>query len=476
MTDVLISAAGAGLGPRTGPFPPVGTPPAMDPLKRNHPLAPTARRRTGIAWAFALALALDGGPSALCGAPRPVTGPGPQGPRALDLSSAVQKALALSPDVAALEAQVKAERSAQWQALAPSDPSASASFNDMPSFIDPGKPASSVWGLSQSFNFPGEAFVTFAQLGDQADALERQLHAERLQVSANVKTAYRQLQLARKNLALNDQQERLDREIVQVVKRRFQAASVTEVDLADAQMAVYSNEVSRADLELAEKQALANLNVLLGLPPAAPETVEPLPERIDLPPAELGGALKDLDARNDPIRQARAADRAAGKALGLAWMSLLANFTVQAGSTFYDAPVAEPDGIQQTYYAAVSANFPLWFFLNESSGIAQGVHNAEAADKQLAAQRRQQVLAVESAVDTLQDIRTKLEEYRDHLLPLSDVTVQAALTNYGTGKIQFQDLANAVGALWANKAAYYQLVESYALAYTAYAQLLGEDR
>jgi hypothetical protein len=112
---------------------------------------------------------------------------------------------------------------------------------------------------------------------------------------------------------------------------------------------------------------------------------------------------------------------------------------------------------------------------NESQNIVAGTHNSDSAQAQLDSQREQSVMALFTAVDTLDDNAAKLALYKEHLLPLSQVTLKLALTNYGTGKIQFEDLAAAAAGLWGNRSAYYTLVDTYVTEYTQYGQLVGEE-
>jgi len=395
----------------------------------------------------------------------------------LSVDAAVQAAKDRSPDIQNLQQQVLAANAQARQALSLQDPSASVSVNDMNANFNTGNAGSASFGFSQPFTFPGKALLNWSQGKDNAKALQAQLTAMELQVAANVKGAYYQVALGQKNLDLNKEQEQILEQIVSIVKRRYEAGSVTEVDVANAQMAQYANEASLADLVLAEKSAVVQLNVMLGHPAESDLAVDPLPEALAVPTVDRVDAMAKLAKLNPQIQQALYQASAASKGLTLAWMGLLPDFQVGVSDNQYHTYSTNyaSSPLVETHSLNFSANFPLWGLFNESQAIVAADHSSNAADAGLASQREQSTTALFTAVDTLEDNATKLALYKDHLLPLSEATLKMALTNYGTGKIQFEDLAAAAAGLWSNRSTYYSLLAGYVGAYTQYGQLIGEE-
>jgi outer membrane protein TolC len=363
------------------------------------------------------------------------------------------------------------------QALAPQDAEVSGAWNDENQAFQEPTAGSRSFGISQPFDFPGESFLSFSALMDQAKSLRAQLRSTEMQLSANVKSAYYSLALARKNMDLGMQQEKILEQIVSIVKRRYEAGSVTEVDVANAQMAVYQNQQSMADMVLAEKTALSQMDVMLGRSPEQPLDVDGLPDPSTIPVVERADALKKLERCNPQILSNRYLASQARKNLGLAWMGLLPNFNVGVSDNTYfpDSPNYAAAPLVQTHSLFVSASLPIWFLFNESQNILANKHDSDAAQAVLDSQTGQSVTALFTAVDTLDDNATKLALFKGHLLPLSEVTLKLALINYGTGKIQFEDLAAAAAGLWNNRSAYYTLLEGYVNQYTQYGQLVGEE-
>jgi cobalt-zinc-cadmium efflux system outer membrane protein len=395
----------------------------------------------------------------------------------LSLDTAVKLAKDRSPDISNLKHQVLAAEAQARLALAPSDPVVSLNNGDTNQAFDWQTECESQLGLTQAFNFPGEALVSYSATMDQAKSLKSQMRATEMTVSANVKSAYYQLALARKNIDLNKEQEQILEQIVSIVKRRYEAGSVTEVDVANSQMSQYQNQASLADLVLAAKTSQIQLNVLLGRPAESEIEVEPLPDPAAIPMVDRASALEKMTRLNPQIQSNAFLASQARKNYTLAWMGLLPNFTVGVSDNNYylhnfdyvDYPEV------QTHTFNITASVPMWFFLNETQNIVANSHNRDSAQASLDSQVQQSKSALFTAIDTLEDNAAKLVLYKDHLLPLSEMTLKLALTNYGTGKIQFEDLAAAAAGLWGNRSAYYTLLQGYVSQYTQYGQLVGEE-
>ncbi|HTB23517.1 MAG TPA: TolC family protein [bacterium] len=403
--------------------------------------------------------------------------PGRAAADVLGVDQAVQMAKECSPDIRNLKHQVLAAEAQARQALAPQDPGVSASYNDTNQAFQRSTAGSQSFGISQPFTFPGKALLNWSAGMDQAKSLRAQMRSTEMQVAANVRSAYYQLALARKNIDLNDRQEKILEQIVRIVQRRYEAGSVTEVDVANAQMSEYQNQASLADLVLAEKTALSQLDVMLGKPAEAEIQVAPLPDTAAIPVVDRASALGKMDELNPQILSNVYQASAARKNLGLAWMGLLPDFQVGVNDNqyFVDHVNYASSPLIQTHSLELSATVPLWFLFNESQNILAGTHNSDSAQAGLDSQKEQSETALFAAVDTLDDNAAKLVIYRKHLMPLSEVTLKLALTNYGTGKIQFEDLAAAAAGLWSTRSAYYTLVESYLTEYTQYGELIGEE-
>jgi outer membrane protein TolC len=155
----------------------------------------------------------------------------------LTLADAVRIAQQRSPDLRQLTEQFESTSAKKRWALAPSEPTFSITENDLTQRWKPGTEASLVYSLVQPIGFPGRAFLSRAQLSDQAASSFFQMNALKLQVAVNVKTAYYNLQLARKNIDLNNDTRLAYEHILEVAKRRYESGASGQVDYLNAQVA-----------------------------------------------------------------------------------------------------------------------------------------------------------------------------------------------------------------------------------------------
>lgn len=409
----------------------------------------------------------------------------------LGLSDAIKQARENSPDIKQLEAQYSSARQKTWNAIAPGEPSLSISNNDMVKQFDISTAASKQIQLMQPIGFPGRAILNRSQLADQADAIKYQLNAMRLTVSVNVKTAYYNLQLAQRNIELNTDTKLAFERILQVAKRRYESGASGQVDYLNAQVALLSNENDLEDLLAAEKVARAQLNVLLKQPVDTRVEVEPIKmtyyQEVDLNQA----ATKMMENRNE-LKSAQASHKAAEKAYKLAWMSLLPDFQLTLGTTEYREPLASPysgyggaggfpgysgspNWPTRTYSAGIQFTIPLWFMFNERSVISGASYDRAAAEKSVDIVYNQSKVSLESTVDTLHSTRKKIEQFEKHILPMSDQSFKLAVTDYSSGRIGFQELADTASTRRQVRLNYATAVVNYLTNYATYAQLIGED-
>ena len=403
----------------------------------------------------------------------------------MTLKRAIEIGLSKSPDIQQLENQMDSAAAKMRLALAPSEPTLAIGWNDMTSPFNLTTTASNTFQITQPIGFPGRALLNRSQLSDQEDALSYQLRGLTLQVSINIKQAFYALALAQTNMKLNEDTRLAFERILAIAKRRYEGGQTTQVDYLNSQVALLSNQNDLTDLQSAERVARSQLNVLLKNPPEAPLEIEPV-KMVYYPKIALDEAIsKMLEGRNE-IKTARSQVNAADKAYKLAWMSVLPDFQLIAGTSFYRVPSASPYSSTpdatatgswptHTYMAGVQFTVPIWFLFNERETIVGASHDRAAADANLDVVYNQSKVALETVVDAANSTAIKIDNFEKHLLPLSEQSFNLALVNYGSGKIDFQTLSDTASARRAQRQAYAQAVTGYLTNYATYGQLIGED-
>ncbi len=396
----------------------------------------------------------------------------------LSLSDAISQAQEKSPDVGALRHQADSARAKARQALSPTEPTFQITYNDMEQPTSFTGRASSVYSLTQPIAFPGKAWVTRSVQSKQAQALEAQMRSTELQVSANVKAAYYQLSAARQNLQLDQQQKVYYERILAIAKRRYESGSITQVDLLNAQVSMFSIENDMNDIGATEKSALAQLNVALKNPTDTAIEVEPIKVVRKTRPSLEEAEKRMLEKRNE-IRAARFQADAADNSKTLAWMGLLPDFQLTAGTTYYNIPVASPlnggSGNTHTYFVGVQMTLPIWFIFNERENIVSATHDMAAAESSLTSVLNQSRTTLVATLQQIESTEKKIDNYEKHLIPLAEQSLNLALINYSAGKVDFQALSESATARLNTTRDYLATSVVYLTSYATLSQLLGEE-
>jgi len=395
------------------------------------------------------------------------------------LQNALDIAKKESPDIRSLKNQVESAAAKKRQTLSPTEPSLSVTYNDLDQAFDVPNSGSTVYEITQPLAFPGKALVNHSVASHQEKSLEYQLRAKELEISADVKTAYYNLALAEKNIDLNAEQKASYERILAIAKRRYESGAITQVDFLNAQIALYANENDLLDLRAAEKTARAQFNTLLNLDVEASSEVAHI-EKITLKaPVAESEAQNRMFANRPEIQAAHEQVEASESSSTLAKMSALPDFQLMAGTTNYNLAGASPlsaanPNNRQTYLLGIQATIPLWFFFNERESIVSASHDNAAAVANVATLNNQSKIALESSLASLSALKNKIENYQNHLLPLSEQSFNVALVSYSSGKIDFQSLADTASSRRGVKKDYYSLIVSYLNGYAALNQLLGD--
>jgi cobalt-zinc-cadmium efflux system outer membrane protein len=396
----------------------------------------------------------------------------------LNVRDAVRLATAQNPDVRSLRRQIESAEAKSWLALAPSEPSLTLNYNDMNTAINLNSAASTSYQISQPLAFPGKAWVNHSLLNDQTKALRSQLRSAELTLANTVKGAYYNLALVRKNIEINTSQENSYEQILAIAKRRYESGAITQVDLMFAQSSIYTNENDLLDLNANEKSVRAQLNLLLSKNSDDEIEVEPL-QWLVYPALDKAATLDKMITNRPEIAAAQHTRDASEKTRTLAWMSLLPDFQFYLGTTYYNVPGATPfsntTNDNHTYMVGVQLVIPIWGLLNERENIISANGELAVAEANVSSLYLQSKITLENSLQTLAATRSKLENYKLHLLPLAKQTLDLALVSYSSNKIDFQTLTGAANTWRQTRRDFYALIVSYLTTYFSVGQLIGED-
>ena len=343
-----------------------------------------------------------------------------------------------NPELTAMQHDVEAAEARVQPAGALPDPTFSVEWRDIPNDSDftlaPSRVGSMKYTVAQTLPLGGKR----ESKQRVAEAEVEKAHRQRLTLSttlrAKLATAFIQRYQAQQNEVLLKEELMFLHEVEQVAQIRHANGLTPQQDALKAQI---EQTTLKAELIMAateQQQARAKLNALLGRPANAP-----LADPKTLPSLPTPAALADLESRmlgtNPELLTQSAAITAAQQNQGLVKANRYPDLTVgispiQVGNRLADWEIM------------LSINIPL----QQTSRRSQ---EREAAEMLSAAQIRQDAIANQLQGDLQEQLagldaaRQQEALIRTSLLPQADLTFQAALASYQTGRVDFTTLLDA---------------------------------
>lgn len=348
-----------------------------------------------------------------------------------------------NPEYAAMQAEAEASGQRITPAGALPDPRLRAELMDITKggeqnpTLSPGRVGSTRYTLMQEVPWFGKRDLKRDIAELEAEAAKGRALGTWTELSARIKTAYAQLYYVHGN-------ERLTREILDLMARLEGVAQVRYAGGLAAQQDVVRAQVEQTDLrnELIalenERRGLwARMNALLSRP-APTALAEPVVLRTLPAPAKLDyAALEDrVRARNPLLFVEDARIKAAEKSRELTYKNRYPDFT------FGVAPNQFQNSVKQ-WGLMVEINIPLQQATRRSQEreseamLTAARSRKEAASNQVLSELSENIASIEAARRTETLVTTSL-------LPQAELTFQAALPGYETGKVDFATLIDAL--------------------------------
>ena len=380
-----------------------------------------------------------------------------------------------NPELAAMRAEAAAASERPAAAGALPDPMFRTELQDVTNYggdrgtsLLPNRVGSTKYTLSQSLPFWGKR----ALRGEVADA-EAAVAANRVEVSWTELAT--QIKSAHAQYWLNNRAQELNREILDLINRLEQVARIRYANGLAAQQDVIRAQVERSTmkaeliaLEAERMQLRALINSLLTRPADAaladPELLRSMPPTAALDPVLLA---ERIEAKNPQLAAEQARFLVAEKNRELTYRNRYPDFTLGV------SPIQERNQVNM-WEIMLELNIPL----------QQGARRAqerEAEGMVEAARARRMSLAyrlrgeVSNTVAALEAARQVEMLTRSSLLPQADLTLQAAMVGYETGKVDFATLLDAQRQIRTAKLDVIKAQAEQQLRLAELERLVGED-
>jgi cobalt-zinc-cadmium efflux system outer membrane protein len=371
------------------------------------------------------------------------------------LQALLAEAMARNPDLHAAQSAIAAAQTTTERARALPDPMVSVTYTNDGWAPTLGSMPMTTLGfmVSQALPYSGKRDLRAALAASQARQVEPALARARLALEGAVRRAYYGLLLARELQALTAEQRELLQQIEVVARARYAVGQGAQPDVLRVQ-----TEVTRIEQRVIEQAAeaevrLAEINRLLARPL---DTLLETTARLALVPLAVSAEEIVAQARavSPELQSAALAIDASTAAAAVARRDLKPDFSIQGG-------YMNRGGLDAMWLAGVGISWPFNKKARESA-VAEaeirakgGSHVVESMGLQLAFKTRERFTRAKS-------LEKLVALYDGGIIPQDQMTVEATLTSYQTGKVPFVSVLEAMTALYADRWARAGLVADHA--------------
>lgn len=287
----------------------------------------------------------------------------------------------------------------------------------------------------------------------EADAMKGDIGDVRLRLSEAARTAFYDYYLARREMEVNASTRQLVTQFRQVAAGKYQVGQATEQDVLQADVELASLESRRTELVRDEQLAAARINTLLHR-----AADHPLPP----PPAEL--AIPDSLPSAEDVQRAAIRSRPDLYALHARIRAEEAAVALACRDYYPDVNlVARYDGFMPEEMRAqvgVDINLPIRH-ARRSAAVREASQRVVQRRAEYQARLDQVRYEVQAACARVEQGRKVVELYEQKILPAAERSLESALANYTSGKLDFLRLLDTERQLNNQRETYFQAIAEY---------------
>ena len=355
----------------------------------------------------------------------------------LVLPELIHEVLARNPELVAARKQWEAATTRITQARSLDDPTLSVQLWNVPQSFNVTQTQNSIFGLSQSFPFPGKLSLKSDVASRSAEMTEQTVHGKERELVARLKQAYYDLFLAQKAIQIHHEQVDLIRQFVEIANAKFRTGKGAQTDVLKAQVELSMLFQHLPVLEQRRETAEAMLNTLLDRDPASPLGIAQEPSQLP-----LERPIDDLHrlALNDrpELKAAELAVQRNEQSRALAQRQYYPDFNV-AFQRFQNFQANDGFGA----YVAMSIPFAFWTKPKYDAGVQEAAAAVSAARAQQHTLENLTRFQVKDLLARLRATDQVATLYRTTVLPQAEQSLEAARVGYRAGKTGFLEIGRA---------------------------------
>ena len=388
---------------------------------------------------------------------------------ALMLPALIQEALARNPELQATRKQWEAATNRITQVRSLDDPTLFVELFNAPKTFNVTQTQNSIFGLSQSFPFPGKLALKGEIASRSAEMTEQSVRAKERELIARLKQVYYDLFLADKAIQIHHEQINLLKQFFEIANAKFRAGKGTQVDVLKAQVELSVLHEKLPVLEQRQQTAQAMLNTLLDRDPRFPLASPQPPHegRFDL---DLEDLYRMAATARPELKAAELALQRNEQSYALAQRQYYPDFNVSF-RRFQNYQADDGFGA----YVAMSIPFSPWTKPKYDAAAQEAAAASAAARANLHTLENMTRFQIR---DLLARVRASWEVavlYRTTVLPQAELGVEAARIGYQVGKTNFLDLLDADRAWRGFQLEYYRALVEREHRLAELEQVIGSD-
>lgn len=352
----------------------------------------------------------------------------------LVLPELIQEVLAKNPELVAARKQWEAATTRITQARSLDDPALSVQLWNIPQTFNVTQAQNTIFGLSQSFPFPGKLALKGDVASRSAEMTEQAVRAKERELVARLKQTYYDLFLAHKAIQIHQEHVALLGQFVESTTAKFRTGKGSQADVLKAQVELSLLFQQLPVLEQRRETAEAMLNTLLDRDPASSLGLPQEPSQIA------------LDKTLDDLHRFALTDRPELKVAELAVQRNEQSLTLAQRQYYPDFNVAlqrfqnfqTNDGFGA--YVAMSIPFAFWTKPKYDASVQEAAAAVSTARAQHHTVENLTRFQVKDLIARLRATDQAATLYRTTILPQAEQSLEAARVGYRTGKAGFLDL------------------------------------
>jgi len=391
-------------------------------------------------------------------------------PQSLTAADLVEIAVEVNPQVRATKEQWEAAQHQILQNYAPADPIVT--YGNIQSSKD-FNAATHALGVSENFQFPGEALLQADNAKRTAEIAHLTYEAAIRDLRASVETAYYQVLLDQALIDVNAENIVNLKQVVRVVQTQYEANQASQADLIGAQFALTQAQLQQRQYETNRANDRVGLNQLLYRKPGSPlelaRTIQIQPLRL-----RLSQVVDAATRQRQEILEAALTEKNSTVAVKLAQMEYLPNYSVSYEYDDFLQFGAQPlPGVTNAHTLIFGLNVPIFFWIHQREDVRAAEHSLQAARYSMNSVLSQTEATVTQIYRSAQFAYESAQEYQGSLIPLADQQFKVALIAYETSKVDFLTLSAALQNTYAARITYLQNSNQFLAGEVALEQAMG---